>query len=179
MLAHKMGIRGRTLRDVGWGSLLHDVGKIGVPDHILLKPGPLTDAEWREMRKHPIIGYRLLSPIRFLSGAAQVVLHHHEKWDGSGYPYGKKAEEIPIGARIFMVADAVETITSKRSYKEALSFDIAREEIIRCSGSHFDPEVVEAFKKVPESNWDAVREKYFAELDSTQAIRIDDRKIVV
>ncbi|MHC4861250.1 MAG: HD domain-containing phosphohydrolase [Planctomycetota bacterium] len=172
MLAHRMGIRGRALRDVGWGSLLHDVGKIGVPDHILLKPGPLDDGEWALMRMHPIIGYRLLSPIRFLQGAAQVVLHHHEKWDGTGYPYGKKGEEIPIGARIFMLADAIETITSKRPYKEAQPFEFAEEEVRNCSGSHFDPIVVEAFEKIPRTNWLAVREKYMVESDNTQTLML-------
>ena len=179
MLAHRMGIRGRELRDVGWGSLLHDVGKIGVPDQILLKPGPLTKEEWAEMKKHPIIGYRLLSPIRFLSGAAQVVLHHHEKWDGSGYPYGKRAEEIPLGARIFMVADAIETITSKRSYKDALPFEVAEEEVIRCAGTHFDPTVVEAFKKIPRTNWIAVREKYLADFDETGTVVFDKSSLAL
>lgn len=180
MLAHRMGVGGRELRDVGWGSLLHDVGKIGVPDHILLKPGPLTNEEWAEMKKHPIIGYRLLSPIRFLAGAAQVVLHHHEKWDGTGYPYGKKGEEIPLGARIFMVADAVETITSKRSYKPAHSFEVAEEEIIRCSGTHFDPQVVEAFRKIPRTNWLTVREKYLADAaDETGTLVFDKSSLLV
>jgi len=178
-LAHRMGIRGRELRDAGWGSLLHDVGKIGVPDQILLKPGPLDDGEWAEMRKHPIIGYRLLSPIRFLQGAAQIVLHHHERWDGKGYPYGKKGAEIPIGARIFMVADALETITSKRPYKKALPFEVAEEEIVRCSDAHFDPDVVSAFRKVPRTNWIAIREKYMAEMDDTRTVVIDPASIVV
>jgi cyclic di-GMP phosphodiesterase len=179
MLAHRMGLRGRDLRDVGWGSLLHDVGKIGVPDHILLKAGPLDEDEWAEMRKHPIIGYRLLSPIRFLSGASQIVLHHHEKWDGTGYPYGKQGEEIPLGARIFMLADAIETITSVRPYKAALPFEEAEDEVIRCAGTHFDPLVVEAFRKIPRSNWNSIREKYFAEADQTRAIGVDDSAIVV
>jgi len=179
MLAHRLGLRGRDLRDAGWGSLLHDVGKIGVADSILLKPGPLNDEEWEAMRKHPIIGYRLLSPIRFLHGASQIVLHHHERWDGAGYPYGKQGEEIPFGARIFMVADAVETITSKRTYKEALPFEAAEEEVIRCSGTHFDPTVIEAFRKIPRSNWISIRDKYFAELDSTHALDPDKSAIVV
>lgn len=179
MLAHRMGIRGRELRDVGWGSLLHDVGKIGVPDQILLKPGPLTNEEWAEMKKHPIIGYRLLSPIRFLAGAAQVVLHHHERWDGKGYPYGKKGEEIPLSARIFMLADAIETITSKRSYKEPMPFEYAEEEVIRCAGTHFDPQVVEAFRQIPRTNWIAVREKYLADLDDTGTVVLDRSSLLV
>ena len=178
MLAHRLGLRGRELRDAGWGSLLHDVGKIGVADRILLKAGPLDDDEWAEMRKHPIIGYRLLSPIRFLHGAAQIVLHHHEKWDGTGYPYGKQGEEIPFGARIFRLADAIETITSKRPYKKALPFEAAEDEVIRCSGTHFDPQVVEAFKKIPRSNWTSIRDKYIADLDRTRSLELDESAIV-
>ncbi len=177
MLAHRLGLRGRDLRDAGWGSLLHDVGKIGVADSILLKQGPLDDDEWGDMRKHPIIGYRLLSPIRFLHGASQIVLHHHERWDGTGYPYGKQGEEIPFGARIFMVADAVETITSVRPYKNALPFEAAEEEVVRCAGSHFDPAVVDAFRQIPRSNWISIREKYFADLDQTRTQ--DESAIVV
>ncbi len=173
LLAQRMGLKGRELRDVGWGSLLHDVGKIGVPDHILLKPGPLTPEEWVEMRKHPIIGYRLLAPIRFLQGAAQVVLHHHERWDGSGYPYGKAGEDIPLGARIFMVADAVESITSRRPYKRALPFATAEEEILRCAGTHFDPRVVEVFREIPREDWIAVREKYMPELEDSHTMAFE------
>jgi len=163
LLARRMGIKGRALRDVGWGSLLHDVGKIGVPDHILLKPGPLTPAEWDQMRKHPVIGYRLLTPVKFLQGAAPVVLHHHERWDGTGYPYGKEGEQIPLGARIFMVADAYETITSRRSYKRALPYEVAAEEIVRSSGSHFDPKVVDTFLRIPKEQFEEIRLKYIAD----------------
>jgi len=178
MLAHRLGLRGRDLRDAGWGSLLHDVGKIGVADRILLKPGPLDDDEWAEMRKHPIIGYRLLSPIRFLHGAAQIVLHHHEKWDGTGYPYGKQGEEIPFGARVFMLADAIETITSKRSYKEALSFQVALEEIENSAGNHFDPLVVEAFRRVDSEEWRRIRNKYIAELSEGRDL-VEERTAVL
>lgn len=164
LLARALGFEGRDLRHLAWGALLHDVGKIGVPDHILLKKGPLTAREWELMRKHPMIGYRLLGPIQFLREAAQIVLHHHEKWDGTGYPYGKQGEEIPFGARIFMVADAFETITSKRSYKEAFSFEHAEEEIIASAGTHFDPQVVEAFRRIGKDEWLRIRNKYLAEI---------------
>jgi response regulator RpfG family c-di-GMP phosphodiesterase len=163
MLAHRVGVHGRALRDIGWGSLLHDVGKIGVRDDILLKRGELTPGEWEEMRKHPLIGFRILSPITFLGGAAQIVLHHHERFDGTGYPYGKLRDEIPIGARIFAVADAIETITSRRSYKEALPFEAAEREILRCSGAHFDPQIVEAFRSIPAIHWLSVRKKFLAD----------------
>jgi response regulator RpfG family c-di-GMP phosphodiesterase len=163
MLAHRMGLRGTELRDIGWGSLLHDVGKIGVRDSILLKRGPLTPEEWEEMRKHPVIGYQMMSQVSFLTGAAEIVLNHHERWDGTGYPYGKRAEEIPLGARIFMVADAIEAMTSRRVYKGALPFEEAEQEIVRCSGSHFDPAVVDVFRSIPRLHWTAVRRKFIAD----------------
>jgi HD-GYP domain-containing protein (c-di-GMP phosphodiesterase class II) len=160
MLANRLGVRGKALQDLGWGSLLHDVGKIGVPDHILLKKGRLDAAEWDEMRKHPLIGFRLLLQVPGLKDAAQLVLHHHERFDGTGYPYGKRGDEIPLGARIFAVADAIECITSRRPYKEALPFEAAEKEVVRCSGSHFDPQVVAAFREVPRAHWLAVQRKY-------------------
>ncbi|MCU0727763.1 MAG: response regulator [Planctomycetes bacterium] len=163
MLAHRMGIRGTELRDIGWGSLLHDVGKIGVRDDILLKRGALTPTEWDEMRRHPVVGFQLLSPIAFLSGAAQIVLNHHEHWDGSGYPYGKRGDEIPLGARVFMVADAIEAITSRRVYKAPLPFEAAEEEIVRCSGTHFDPAVVDVFRSIPRPHWVTARRKFLAD----------------
>lgn len=164
LLGRQLGLDPRELRNLAWGALLHDVGKIGVPDHILLKKGPLSPEEWDLMRKHPMIGYRLVAPISFLKSAASIVLHHHEKWDGSGYPYGKQGGEIPFPARIFMVADAFETITSRRSYKEALSFDVALEEIERSAGTHFDPLVVEAFCREEPEEWLRIRNQYIGEL---------------
>jgi len=164
LLGRQLGLDPRDLRNLAWGALLHDVGKIGVPDHILLKKGPLSPEEWDLMRKHPMIGYRLVTPISFLRSAATIVLHHHEKWDGTGYPYGKQGEELPFPARIFMVADAFETITSRRSYKAALSFEDAREEIDNSAGTHFDPLVVEAFLRVDPGEWLRIRNKYIGEL---------------
>jgi response regulator RpfG family c-di-GMP phosphodiesterase len=170
LLGREMGLDGRDLRDLAWGALLHDVGKIGVPDHILLKTGPLSSEEWSLMRLHPLIGYRLLAPVHFLNGAATVVLSHHEKWDGTGYPYGKLGEDIPLTARIFMVADAFETITSRRSYKEALPFGYAEEEIVSSAGSHFDPRVVEAFQHIGRDEWMKIRNRYLDEIKHGRTI---------
>ena len=129
--------------------LLHDIGKIGIPDAILLKRGPLTPAEWKIMRTHPEIGRRLVEKIPFLQGAIPIVYHHHERWDGTGYPLGLRGEAIPLEARIFAVADALDAMTFDRPYSRAISFDAAREEIRRCSGSHFDPAVVDTFLTIP------------------------------
>ncbi len=131
--------------DIERASLLHDVGKIGVSDAILNKPGPLTSEEWQQMRKHPAIGYEMLKDVKFLSIAAGIVYAHHERYDGKGYPTGLKGEDVPLGARIFAVADAFDAMTSNRPYRRALSVDKACEEITNNSGTQFDPNVVEAF----------------------------------
>lgn len=127
------------------GALLHDVGKIGVPDHILLKSGPLNKAEREWMNRHPQLGYDMLKEISFLQDALPVVLHHQERWDGSGYPEGLRGEQIPLGARIFAVADTYDAMTSTRPYRRALSHEEALTEIRQCSGTQFDPRIVEAF----------------------------------
>jgi len=127
------------------GSLLHDVGKIGVSDAILLKPGKLTDEEWVSMKRHPEIGYNMLRQVKFLEGAADLILHHHERWDGKGYPKGLAAGDIPLGARIFNVVDTFDSMTSDRPYRKALSTLDALNEILKFRGSQFDPTVVEAF----------------------------------
>jgi len=131
--------------DMQRGGLLHDIGKIGVSDTILHKPGPLTEEEWVDMRRHPKIGHDMLKDIGFLSGASRIVMAHHERFDGKGYPIGLVADEIPIGARIFVLADTFDAMTSDRPYRKALSVDASREEIIRCSGTQFDPQCVQAF----------------------------------
>jgi HD-GYP domain-containing protein (c-di-GMP phosphodiesterase class II) len=131
--------------DVERASFLHDVGKIGIADSILNKAGPLTPEEWQEMRKHPAIGFDMLKDVKFLRGAAQIVYSHHERYDGKGYPEGLKGEEVPLGSRIFAVADAFDAMTSNRPYRRALPWEKARDEIVQNSGIQFDPNVVEAF----------------------------------
>lgn len=132
------------------GALLHDVGKIGIPDSILLKNGPLTEEEWAIMKRHPEIGYEILKETKFLGQAREMVLCHHERYDGSGYPRGLQGEAVPLGSRIFAVIDALDAITYDRPYAAARPFAQARQEIINGSGSQFDPKVVEAFLKIPE-----------------------------
>jgi putative two-component system response regulator len=129
-----------------YGFLLHDIGKIGVPDQILLKPSALNEAEWRVMRAHTVLGAQMIGGVAFLKQAGvEVVRSHHERWDGSGYPDGLVGEEIPIGARIFAVADAVDAITNHRPYRDARSWRDCRREIVAERGKQFDPEVVDAF----------------------------------
>jgi len=165
-VAQEMGVAGPQLTDIYRGALLHDVGKIGVPDAILRKPGKLTQEEWVEMRKHPEIGYRILQGINFLEEARLVVLSHQERYDGKGYPRNLSGQEIPLGARIFSVVDTLDAMTSDRCYRKALSFDTAREEIIRYRGTQFDPEVVDAFLKIPESEWQSIHQRVLEEVSS-------------
>jgi response regulator RpfG family c-di-GMP phosphodiesterase len=157
--AREYGVPDRDLPDLAHGVLLHDIGKIGIPDAILLKPGKLTDEEWSVMRRHPGIGKRLIENVPFLRGAIPVVYCHHEKYDGSGYPQGLRGEEIPLGARIFAVVDAFDAMTFDRPYSKAISFEGAKTEIKRCVGTHFDPVVVEAFFRVPEDLLAEIRRK--------------------
>ena len=157
-LAQDLGLKHDDLIQTGRGALLHDVGKIGVPDSILLKPGKLNEAEWVEMRKHPQIGYDILRSIEFLSPAAEIVLCHQERWDGNGYPNGLTGLDIPLGARIFAVVDTLDAMTSDRPYRKALSFDAAVNEIRSCSGTQFDPRVAEAFLNVPPESWIAIHD---------------------
>jgi putative nucleotidyltransferase with HDIG domain len=157
-IARAMGVEEGTKQwiDMARGSLLHDVGKIGVSDAILLKPAKLTEDEWTLMRLHPEIGYNMLRQVKFLEGAAEIILAHHERWDGKGYPRGLREEEIPLGARIFMVVDTFDSMTSDRPYRKALSTLEALDEILRYNGAQFDPTVVEAFLDIYET-W--VRER--------------------
>ncbi len=157
--AREHSVADAELTDLAHGVLLHDIGKIGIPDGILLKPGPLTPEEWKIMRRHPEIGKALIEKIPFLRGAVPIVFSHHEKWDGTGYPRGLKGEEIPLGARIFMVVDAFDAMTFDRPYSKAQPFDVAKAEIKRCAGSHFDPTVVESFFRVPEPLLEEIRRR--------------------
>jgi putative nucleotidyltransferase with HDIG domain len=151
-IAEEMGIRGRELEEIGRGALLHDIGKIGVPDAVLLKPGKLTPAEWAEMRKHPDIGYQMIQAIPFLATPAEIVLSHQERWDGEGYPRKLARGDIHIGARIFAVADTLDAMTSDRPYRKGTTFANAIQEIHRCAGTQFDPDVVRAFLSLGEAN---------------------------
>lgn len=135
----------KDLREVYWGSLLHDIGKIGVPDAVLLKPGRLTDEEWLIMREHPANGHLILAKLPFLAMAADIVLCHEECYDGSGYPAGLKGQQIPLAARLFAVIDTLDAMTFDRPYRKALSFDTAKTEIQRMAGSQFDPLAVDTF----------------------------------
>ncbi len=151
-MAKMLNIPDEELKFMRWGSLLHDIGKMGVPDNILLKPGPLDDKEWEIMRRHPLNAYKLLKGIEFLLPALEIPLSHHEKWDGSGYPHGLKGKEIPLPARIFAVVDVWDALTSERPYRGALSQDEAMQYIIDHSGSHFDPEMVQLFLRIVQLN---------------------------
>jgi response regulator RpfG family c-di-GMP phosphodiesterase len=158
-LGREYGLAGPQLKALEFGSLLHDIGKIGVPDAILRKPAKLTDEEWVRMREHPLHGQQILRGIKFLEGPAKVVAQHHEKWDGSGYPLGLKAEEIDICARIFSVADAFDAITSDRVYRQGRPYEAASQELDEWVGRQFDPKVVEAFHRVPKEDWDELRRR--------------------
>jgi putative nucleotidyltransferase with HDIG domain len=144
-LARAMGVNEAELVDVRRGALLHDMGKMGIPDNILLKPGPLTDEEWEIMRQHPVYAYEMLAPIPFLRPALDIPYCHHEKWDGTGYPRGLKGEQIPSAARIFAVVDVLDALRSDRPYRPAWPKDKVYEHIRSCAGTHFDPKVVEVF----------------------------------
>lgn len=159
-LASAMGQPKDELKHIVRGSYLHDIGKIGIPDAILLKEGKLTAEEMQVMQEHVRIGYELVSRIAFLAPAAAIVLTHQEKWDGTGYPQGLIGEEIPPGARIFAVADTLDAMTTDRPYRKALPFAAAREEMIRHSGKQFDPGVVQTFCSLPEGIWENIRLKW-------------------
>ena len=148
-IARAMGWSDKQLGNLARGAYLHDIGKLGIPDGILLKPGPLTTDEWTHMRQHVEIGFALVKGIPFLMDAAEIILAHHERHDGSGYPRGLKSEEILAGARIFAVADSFDAITSDRPYRRASSFEVGREIVQREAGRLFDPQVVRVFLSIP------------------------------
>ncbi|MDZ7639043.1 MAG: response regulator [Bryobacterales bacterium] len=152
-LAQQMGLPFSRIEEIRAGALLHDIGKIGIADSILNKPAALTQEEWAQMRKHPEIGYTIVQGLIGDNEGAEVVLSHHERYDGSGYPRGLKGGQIPLGARLFAVVDAYDALTSRRPYRESISHWEAMQEIVRGARSHFDPEVVTQFVKVPEARW--------------------------
>ncbi len=156
-MAKAMNCSEEQLKQIERGAYLHDIGKIGIPDAILLKPGKLTSEEIEIMRQHVRIGYDLVCRISFLAMASQIVLTHQERFDGTGYPQGLRGHEIPLGARIFAVADTLDAMTSDRPYRSGLPYSTAREEIRREGGSQFDPAVVEVFQTIPEAAWEGIR----------------------
>jgi cyclic di-GMP phosphodiesterase len=153
-LGREYGLSSDDMKSLEFGSLLHDIGKIGVPDSILRKPAKLTEEEWVRMREHPLHGQQILRGIEFLQGASRVVAQHHEKWDGTGYPLGLRSVEIDICARIFAVADAFDAITSDRVYRRGKPYEAAAQELDDWAGRQFDPKVVEAFHRVPKEDWE-------------------------
>ena len=153
-LGREYGLSSEAMKSLEFGSLLHDIGKIGVPDSILRKPAKLTEEEWVRMREHPLHGQQILRGIEFLEGASRVVAQHHEQWDGTGYPLGLRQEEIDICARIFSVADAFDAITSDRVYRRGKPYEAAAQELDDWAGRQFDPKVVEAFHRVPKEDWE-------------------------
>lgn len=144
-LADQMGMSQADKADMRRGALLHDIGKMGVPDAILHKPGDLTEIEWKIMREHPILAYRMLSPITYLNRALDISYYHHERWDGTGYPHGLKGEEIPLAARVFAIVDVFDALTSDRPYRKAWTYEKAYQYIELQAGKHFDPEIVKVF----------------------------------
>jgi putative nucleotidyltransferase with HDIG domain len=156
-IAKLVGCSKEEVHSIALGALLHDIGKIAIPDAILMKTRALTGEESEAMRTHVIAGYNLLNCIGFLADASQIVLAHHEHFDGTGYPQGLAGAEIPLGARVFAVADTLDVMTSDRPYHQATSFAAAREEIILQSGRQFDPVVVSAFSSTDAATWEEIR----------------------
>ena len=159
LITRELGIGGDDAAFLRRGALLHDIGKIGVPDNILRKPAALSDAEWATMRKHPEFGARIIADIPFLKDVSKIVRHHHERWDGKGYPDGLAGEDIPLGARIFTVADSFDAMTSDRPYRRGMSVAAACAEIARCRGTQFDPSVADAFLRIPQERLTDVAEE--------------------
>jgi putative nucleotidyltransferase with HDIG domain len=166
-IARAMGMPNDKIRVVARGAFLHDVGKMAIPDAILRKPGKLDPSETAIMQEHCLRGYQMLRKIPFLQEAAEIVYAHQERWDGTGYPRNLKGEQIPIGARIFAVADTLDAIRSDRPYRAAQPFSVARDEVVRWSGTQFDPKVAETFLAMPETLWEDLRQEINAQVDET------------
>jgi putative nucleotidyltransferase with HDIG domain len=159
LIGERIGLDAKMMQQLEWGALLHDIGKIAVPDSILKKPGPLTDDEWAVMKEHPKMGHLMVKDIDFLKEGNDVVLHHHERWDGRGYPAQLEGQEIPLLARIFAIADTFDAITSDRPYRKAQSIEYAREEIRKHIGTQFCPLCVDAFLRIPVEELERVQEE--------------------
>lgn len=147
-IARYINIRGRQLEDIHLAAHLHDIGKLGVPEQILNKREKLLPEEWEQIKRHPEIGFGILHKSRGLKEIAEIVLHHHERWDGKGYPFGLKGEKIPLGSRIISVADSIDAMTSERPYRKAMSWEECMKEMVANKGIQFDPVLVEASEKL-------------------------------
>jgi putative nucleotidyltransferase with HDIG domain len=156
-IARKMGLPKEEINVIARGAFLHDIGKLAIPDYILLKPSKLTDEEMAIMREHCYLGYQIIKGIPFLAEAAEIVYAHQERYDGLGYPRGLKGEEIPLGARIFAIADTLDAMRSDRPYRKAQSIEAARKEIELWSGRQFDPAIVRVFLEMPDNIWEDLR----------------------
>jgi len=161
LLAREVGINETDRAAMAKGALLHDIGKIGISDNILLKPGKLNNDEWTVMKQHPHVGHEILTGINYFKGAAELVLAHHERYDGNGYPNGLKGDAIPVSARIFALVDTLDAMTSDRPYRKALPFGAVIDEVAKCSGYQFDPALVDVFLKVQKKDWEESAGKYF------------------
>jgi len=170
-LGHELGLDKDALRNLELGALLHDIGKIGVPDAILRKPAALNEDEWNKMKLHPQHGQQILRNISFLENAAQLVGQHHEKWDGTGYPFGLRGEDIDLSARIFAVVDAFDAMISDRIYRRGRPYRDALAELEKFAGTQFDPLVVEAFKVIPPEDWEILRERSLADKQETHSFQ--------
>jgi putative nucleotidyltransferase with HDIG domain len=156
-IARKMGLSKEDINVIARGAFLHDIGKMAIPDAILLKPGKLTEDEMATMKEHCYLGYKIISRIPFLAEAAEIVYSHQERYDGLGYPRGLKGEEIPLGARMFSIADTLDAMTTTRPYRPAQTFQAARTEIELWSGRQFDPHIVKVFLEMPDNIWEDLR----------------------
>jgi putative nucleotidyltransferase with HDIG domain len=156
-IARKMGLTKEEIKTIAYGAFLHDFGKMAIPDEILRKPGKLTDEQTAVMREHCYLGYKIISRIPFLAEASEIVYAHQERYDGTGYPRGLKGEEIPLGARIFAVADTLDAMRSDRVYRKAQSMEAVRKEIEAWSGRQFDPRIVKVFLEMPDNIWEDLR----------------------
>ncbi len=159
LFAGELGIEDvNFLFDLENGALLHDIGKIGIPEFILRKDGPLTSQEKEVVMEHPLLGYQMIEEVDFLRNAAEVVLYHHERYDGTGYPFGLSGEEIPLGARIFALADTLDAITSDRPYRKGADFEVAWREIEKGRESQFDPHLADIFQSIPLEKWQDIKQ---------------------
>ena len=163
LIGQKMNLDSDTIHDLKIGGLFHDIGKIGIPDSILLKESKLNDNEYSQIKNHPTIGAHILGDAKVFENIIPIVKHHHEKFDGTGYPSGLKGSEIPLIARIASVADTFDAMTSKRTYRDSLPISVVKEELKRCSGSQFDPEIASVFLDILENDYCKIveiQEKY-------------------